>query len=68
MVKEQSLSTASASGEDNNQIIARKEKLHAHILKNNGIGFANNFKPTTTSDFLPKKCGGLSKAVLEAEN
>lgn len=68
MVKEQSLSTASASGEDNNQIIARKEKLQAHILKNNGIGFANNFKPTTTADFLHKKFGGLSKADLEAEN
>ena len=68
MIKETILSTPNASLEDNNQVLARKEKLQAHTLKNNGTGFANNFKPTAMAAFLHKKFGGLSKETLEAQN
>lgn len=68
MVKKQAFFKPGFVSENNNQIKARKEKLNLHIFKNDGIGFINNFKPTTTSDFLHRKFGKLSKERLEIEN
>lgn len=52
--------------EENNQIQVRKEKLNAHIESNNGIGFANDFKPNAVAACLNAKYGGIKKSELEA--
>ncbi|MBK2125608.1 lysine--tRNA ligase [Fangia hongkongensis] len=52
--------------EENKQIEVRKEKLSAHIKENNGVGFANDFKPTAVAACLQARYGSLSKDELEA--
>ncbi|WP_395946504.1 lysine--tRNA ligase [Caedibacter taeniospiralis] len=52
--------------EENNQIQVRKEKLQAHTRINNGIGFANDFKPDAAAACLQAKYGAMEKAELEA--
>ena len=54
--------------QDNDEIKIRKEKLHAHLLKNKGIGFSNNFKPTVTARLLHSKFNSFSRIDLEEKN
>ena len=64
MTEEKVLSAEEAQIEENNQIQIRKEKLQEHKDKNNGIGFANNFKPNTAAQCLQSKYASITKDEL----
>ena len=65
-IQDQMMTKEEAKTEENNQIQVRKEKLQAHTISNNGIAFANDFKPNAFAASLQEKYGRMEKAVLEA--
>lgn len=65
-VQDQVMTKEEAQIEENNQIQVRREKLKEHIASNNGIAFANDFKPNAQAACLQEKYGKIDKAELEA--
>ena len=68
MIKDNVSSVEDIAAEQNAQIQIRNEKLISHGKKNNGVAYANDFKPTTVAGCLHARYGRHSKEELAEDS